>query len=349
MKNNGYSIFKSNGAWFVRWTEYLDGKRKQPSHKLCSVKDYPKESEVKPLAAEYMTRVGKTPSIAAGNTVKQFMDTVYFPKCEETLADHTVKLYRKGWRSLEPHLGQMRLRDVRACDVQAALDAIHRKRGETVGHAVYVQCKVTASALFSMALRLGHHPGPNPEDGTTVRAYGHNRHNENGVYTLDEVRQFLNLFPAGPVAVAIGVNAFLALRKPEVHALLPEDYDKQGGKIRIHRDTKTGNDEWLPVVAPLAKLLADGWEQINLRSAEYQIKRRIKGANLVWRGWYAFRRGMATNLYRLGVRPEEAALILRNTPEVIRKHYLRLEQVGAKVDAMARLEQAWDDCAATVQ
>lgn len=49
------------------------------------------------------------------------------------------------------------------------------------------------------------------------------------------------------------------------------------------------------------------------------------------------------------VRPEEAALILPNTPEIIRKHYLRLEQVGAKVDAMARLEQAWDACAATVQ
>ena len=34
---------------------------------------------------------------------------------------------------------------------------------------------------------------------------------------------FLKLFPAGPVAVAIGVNAFLALRRPEVEALLPDE------------------------------------------------------------------------------------------------------------------------------
>jgi len=85
--------------------------------------------------------------------------------------------------------------------------------------------------------------------------------------------------PAGPGAVAIGINAFLALRKPEVEALLPDDYDKGRGRIRIHRDTKTGNDEWLPVVAPLAKLLSDGWEQINLRRAEYEIRSRA----LIWR------------------------------------------------------------------
>jgi integrase len=166
---------------------------------------------------------------------------------------------------------------------------------------------------------------------------------------LDEVKQFLQLFPAGPVALAIGVNAFLALRRPEVEALLPDDYDRGRRKIRIYRDTKTGNDEWLPVVAPLAKLLSDGWEQINLRRAEYEIRNKIKGTNLAWRGWYAFRRGLATNLYRCGMRPEQASLILRNSAEVVRRHYIRLEQEGTKVDAMARLEQAYEQCSASVQ
>jgi hypothetical protein len=134
-----------------------------------------------------------------------------------------------------------------------------------------------------------------------------------------------------------------------VEALLPDDYDRGRGKIRIHRDTKTGNDEWLPVVAPLDKLLADGWGQINLRRAEYEIRKKIKGTNLTWRGWYAFRRGLATNLYRCGMRPEQACLILRNSAEVVRRHYIRLEQEGTKVDAMARLEQAYEQCAASVQ
>src|SRR5215467_9212976 len=97
-------------------------------------------------------------------------------------------------------------------------------------------------------------------------------------------------------------------------------------QIHIHRDTKTGNDEWLPVVAPLAKLLGDGFEQVtNMRTIRHLIQKKIVGTNLRWKGWYAFRRGLATSLYRLGVRPEEAALILRNSPEIVRNHYLRLE------------------------
>lgn len=197
-------------------------------------------------------------------------------------------------------------------------------------------------------MRLGHHPGSNPEDGTTARRYGHNNHRENGAYTLAEVKQFLNLFPAGPVAVAIGINAFLALRKPEAEALLPDDYDREHGRIRIHRNAKTGNDEWLPVVAPLRKLLVDGWEKINMRQSEYVIRKRIQGTSLVWKGWYAFRRGLSTNLYRLGMRPEEACLVLRNSAEVVRKHYLRLEQEGTRIDAMARLEHAFNECATGV-
>jgi hypothetical protein len=86
-----------------------------------------------------------------------------------------------------------------------------------------------------------------------------------------------------------------------VEALLPNDYDRGRGKIRIHRDTKTGNDECRPVVAPLAELLSDGWGQINPRRAEYEIRKKIKGTNLTWRGWYAFRRGLATNLYQCGM------------------------------------------------
>ena len=106
-----------------------------------------------------------------------------------------------------------------------------------------------------------------------------------------------------------------------------------------------------------SQLLADGWEQINLRRAEYAIRDRIAGTNLTWKGWYAFRRGMASNLFRFGYKAEESALILRNSPEVVRKHYIRLQQEGVRQDAMNRLEQAYNeamekqniDCAAGVQ
>ena len=38
-----------------------------------------------------------------------------------------------------------------------------------------------------------------------------------------------------------------------------------------------------------------------------------------------------------------------SSSSVVRRHYIRLEEEGTKVDAMARLEQAYEQCAAPVQ
>src|SRR5215469_1771850 len=214
--SDGHSIFKSHGSWFVRWAELRDGKRVQPSYRLCSAEDYPKKSEVKPLAEQHMARVRKAPTIEAGGKVSEFVNKIYFPKISGTLAKNTIALYRQAWKRLEPNLGSMRLRDVKVMDVQSALDAIHHERGDELGHDAYMHCKVTCSAVFSMALRLGHHPGPNPEDGTSVRGYGHTNHRENGAYSLKEIKHFLALFPGGRFAVPIGLNPFLARGGPKL-------------------------------------------------------------------------------------------------------------------------------------
>ena len=51
----------------------------------------------------------------------------------------------------------------------------------------------------------------------------------------------------------------------------------------------------------------DGWVKINMRQTEYAIRKRIQGTNVVCEGRYAFRRGLSTNLYRVGIRPEKLA------------------------------------------
>jgi len=151
---------------------------------------------------------------------------------------------------------------------------------------------------------------------------GHVNHRENGAYTLNEVKQFRTLFPSGQTAVVVGIESMLGSRRPEIEALCPEDFD--GQTMRVHRETKTGNDVRLPVIAPLRRHLANGWEPINLDRTEQHIRERLVGTSLTWRGWYGFRRGLASILWELGVKPEVASLVLRNTPEVTRKHYLKL-------------------------
>lgn len=343
MISKGYSILKHHGNWIMRWSVYRDGKRSQPMHILGSTVNYPKKVEVRPIAEAHWTRLRKSRTDFAGLPMSRYVTDVFFPGCAQRLGKGTQALYKQQWGRLEPYIGGMRLRDVLTPHVQEALDSVHAERGEEVGHDVYMHCKVTLSAMFSVAIRRGHHPGPNPENSTSVRGYGHTDHRENGAYDLNEIKQFITIFQGDTdVAAAIAINAFLALRKPEAEALMPEDFNPQTNQIRIHRHTKTGNDEMLPVIRPLATVLKAGWGRINMRRTEYAIRKALKKSSLKWRGWYAFRRGMLTNLWSLGVPVEVAAMILRNSPEVCRKHYLRLDAVAQKATAMGKLEAAYD-------
>ena len=333
----------------MRWSVYKGGKRTQPTHIVASVRNYKKKADVEPLATAYFARVQKSHTFQASTSLGDFVKLVFFPHCEANLKKGTLALYRQQWKRLEPHLGSIRLRDVMTPHIQSALDAIHDERGENLGHDIYMHMKVTCSAIFSLAIRRGDYSGPNPENNTTARSYGHKRHRANGAYDLNEIKQFFHFFPSGDVAVAIAVNAFLALRKPEIEALLPEDYDAITNLVRIHTDTKTGNDEKLPVVGPLRQIMKAGWNRINLRRTERTIVKRLQCTTLEWKGWYAFRRGMLTNLWKLGVRVEEAAMILRNSPEVCRRHYLRLDSTVSKQSAMETLEKAYDEERVTIQ
>lgn len=344
-----YSLQKHHGNWIVRWSVYKNGKRTQPTHIVASVRNYPKKKDVEPLAAEYFTKLNRSRTVQAGASLTEFVTKVFFPCNEGRLNPNTVALYRQQWKRLQPHLGSIRLRDVTTPHVQAALDAIHDERGEAVSHDLYKHIKVTASAIFSLAVRRGDHPGPNPaKHDISVRGYGHHNHRVNSAYDLNEVKQFLSIF-TGDTAVCIAINAFLALRKPEAEALRPDDFDAATGLVRIHHKTKTHNDEWLPVVGPLRKIMASGWSQINMRNAEYEIRKRLECSTLKWRGWYAFRRGLLTNLWSLGVPVEKACLMLRNSPEVCRRHYLRLDAGVSKQGAMDTLEQAYDAEVVTIQ
>ena len=98
------SIFESHGSWYVRWWEKVrqkDGsfKWEHPSHRLASKRDFPKKSEVKPLAKEFMDRVNRTArSSNAGITIVDFFENVYIPAITGKLADSTVKGYKDSWR-----------------------------------------------------------------------------------------------------------------------------------------------------------------------------------------------------------------------------------------------------------
>lgn len=368
----GYSLRKITGNWYVTWSEYEtaeDGtsKRKQRSHRLASCADYPKKSEVWPLAEGYMATVNRTRTAEAANTVAKFFDDTYLPDARRRLVKSSVSNYCGPWRNyLKAHLGNERLRDVQTHHLQKALDAIYKKEGDRLGHGMYIAMVVTLSAIFAHAKRQGH-VTHNAAQGLCVTNYGHELHRENGAYFLQEVKQFLTILQ-GQLAAVVACFALTALRNNELPALDVADYT--GTHLRVHRawshgilkETKTGNDELVPVIAPLRKLLdaikpASGFlfqspdgGPIKLQDVEDEIRAKLVGTGLKWKGLYAFRRGLCSNLWALGVREEVAALILRNSVEVVRKHYLKFDAERLKLEAMQKLEAAWNaDCDVSVK
>ena len=76
------------------------------------------------------------------------------------------------------------------------------------------------------------------------------------------------------------------------------------------------------------------------------IRPALEKANLKWHGWHAFRRGLATNLHRLGVSDKVIQQILRHA-NVSTTMNIYVKAVSADAaNAMKALETM---CATTVQ
>jgi len=76
------------------------------------------------------------------------------------------------------------------------------------------------------------------------------------------------------------------------------------------------------------------------------IRPALRKASLCWHGWHAFRRGLATNLHRLGVSDKVIQQILRHANVSTRMNiYVKTVSADATI-AMKTLERM---CATTAQ
>ena len=163
------SLYAENGSWFVRYWEIVrqpDGslKRKHPAHRLASVKDYPKKSEVVPLKNSFMeklSKIGFTPE--AGVSIVDFVENTFFPACERRLSGGGTKCYRDSWKChIRQHVFGLRLRDFRPVDVQNLLNKEEKTHDKKLSHGTYKLMKITLSAIFTEARNLGLYEGVNP-------------------------------------------------------------------------------------------------------------------------------------------------------------------------------------------
>ena len=105
-------------------------------------------------------------------------------------------------------------------------------------------------------------------------------------------------------------------------------------RLNLHRELSGNPASGLIFQSPARK-------PMNLDAlASDVIRPALQKAEIQWHGWHAFRRGLATNLHRLGVTDETAQRILRHsTVAVTQNCYIKTADADA-VAAMRSLENA---------
>jgi len=168
-----------------------------------------------------------------------------------------------------------------------------------------------------------------------------------------------------PASTLVAVAGFAGLREGELRGLLWENYD--GEQLTITRSvwrryvlnpkTKASMAP-VPVIAQLREKLdnhrvltgnpqsgpifADGvGNPTSLAKIAHDVIRpTLDKTNMTWHGWHAFRRGLATNLHRLGVADKVIQAILRHSNVAVTQAcYIKTARTDA-IEAMWSLEHA---------
>jgi integrase len=347
-------IFRRGGSWYLRFyqTEIKEGKT--VPRRVCTrlarySDDFRSKRDVWPLAEEILSpqNTGQLQPESA-LTFSEFVEKQFLPHIEKKKKPSTLKFYRDVYKNhLRDRVGGVRLRDFTTRHAQDLIDAI-----PGLSHQSLLRVKTGLSAVFTFARQRDVLRGANPVQG--VKAEGRRTNPERYAYSLDEVRQMLSVLP-DPARTVVAVAAFTGLRAGEIRGLRWEDFT--GGELRVSRSvwrthvgpTKTEESGQNPVpVIPLLRSILE--EHRNGASHDDQgyifsgerwgtplhldnLSRRIIAPKLKgnWHGWHGFRRGLASNLYTLGVPPKVIQNILRHASvETTQTHYIVIESQKMK-------------------
>lgn len=194
---------------------------------------------------------------------------------------------------------------------------------------------------------------------------------EGQAYTFEEVQRMVKVL-LEPAATVVTVAAHTGLRLGELRGLVWEAYTPAAdedslGMLYVTRsiwrssigDPKTEKSKApVPVIPQVAERLAahrgmcanpfagpifaNSFGRPLDLDCLYQrmMKEVLRKAGITWKGWHGFRRGLASNLNRLGVDDSIIQSILRHSTVVTtQNHYIKTARPDA-IAAMRRLSEA---------
>jgi integrase len=342
-------VFSRSGNWIVRYRQTVNEsgtlKTVQRAKILCAAKGVSKK-RARQLGKQEVEKLEQSRPASSERVVSlgQYFEKIYLPYAQSTLRHWTVKSYKVTWKKhfeSRPHITRKLLCDVRTSDVYNWLSEIVStdrtdKKG-LLGSATVKRLKSLLSGVFTHAVNLGYLNGVNPVVGAMLPAAAPPR--ETAAYSLEQIRAMIAALPDQTSRVMIAVAAFTGLSRSEIRGLEWEAW--QGDELHVLRsivagkvqDTKTrARKAPVPLLPSLAQVLA----QYRAHSGNHltgpifrtatgnpidpnnllrdRMKPAFKKAKITfWSGWHGLRRGLASNLHRLGVQDVVIQRILRHS------------------------------------
>jgi integrase len=352
-------------CWLLRYWESVRNEsgnvvKRRVARKLATFSDqYRTEASVRPLAEEILApQNAKTARPESTQTVADFLENVYLPHCAETLRPSTCKSYGQMFGLVKPHLGTITMRDFRTPDAAAVLRAATEEKQRA--HTTHCNMKSFLSGAFRWAREQGVIERENP-----LRDVGIPRGKSAGetyAYTLDEIQAMLAVL-GEPARTLVLVAALTGLRISEIKGLRWEDFN--GDELRVSRSVWSGRVSETKTLSshaavPVLEIVKEALEEHrrgapdgfifqarngNPLRAENTLRRdmlpALGRAGIQWHGWHAFRRGLGSNLYRLGAPDKIIQAILRHANVSTTLQYYVRPVASESVAAMRKLEKAF--------
>ncbi len=371
-QQRGY-IFRKGRSWFVRYYDSVlqpdkTVKRVQVCERLADYDDaHHNKSDVKGLVRDKLAPLNSgLLNPQSTMPVVEFVERIYLPEhVSKKLRPATLKQYREVWENhLKGRMGKLTLRGFRTVHGETMLAQIADQT--KLGRSSLRHCKAFLSGAFKQAKRLGIldginpvmdvsiPPAPEPEDGYA--------------YSLGEIKAMLAALDE-PARTVVLTAALTGLRKSEIRGLCWDDFD--GKELSVKRsvwnstvsEPKTKRSK-API--PVVKQLAEALEAHRFRTGQLaqpglpifqagngqplnldNLARRVivpSLAGVKWRGWHAFRRGLATNLHQLGVADKTIQAILRHSNVGLTMNVYVKTVAESQVNAMDALGRKLEIC-----
>jgi integrase len=359
-------IIRRGNTWYLRFYRKIivDGKtvNRQTATKLARVSpEFPNPDAVR---AAGLTGPILGP-LNAGDTAPEaatplldFIEHIYLPEVRSELKPKTYDGYMDSLKVLKPHIGGIELRKVRTADIEDILKAVRAAKPRA--NSTMKHFKWFLSGVFRFAVRRGFitvNPVPDakaPKGITTEETHA---------CMFTETQTMLKALKE-PTRTIILTAALTGLRIGELAGLKWDDI--KGDELHISRQIQHGEvfetkTEDSKATIPLVATVKDALEKHRRQSrGEFiftgnrdakpivvdNVKRRaidpaFKKAGLSWHGWHSFRRGLATELKKLGVDDLIIARLLRHGGgSVTQVHYIKTVPKTAQ-EAMRKAERAF--------